>query len=121
MLQYLPKHSILNTNGRLALTALYDELWGIHDHSKDDYNPFSTVGLHPAESLYGDNTIFEKRLLIYIEKGIQKYTGLTFEEFLDYPRHYQEILIRVCGKHKKKDNSSMESISKQFEELSDIP
>lgn len=116
MLDYIPKKKFSSIDRDIITRTLYDELWGLHDHSRDD-NPLSQVLLFEQESLFGNGNTIENRLKIYIESEVSRFTGMTFPEYMNLPRHYQDIIIKVCNESKVAKSKKLDSIEKELNDL----
>ena len=118
LIEYLPKTGLKSTDAQLALSTLYDEIWGLYDHNTDNH-PLSQVFLFPSETIYGDNTQLEIRLKTYMDTQVKRHTGLSFIDFIDLPRHYQEIILRNCDKLRKKTDTKLSQLTQELENLED--
>lgn len=90
---------------------LYEVHYGICDHFNTD-NPLSSVQYNACEN-YIDHYLYESYLDIFMYKGVYKYTGLTFDDFLDKPRYeIIKILDAVENFRKKESTVTEDAITK---------
>ena len=116
MLKYIPKRKFSSIDSQIITRTLYDELWGIHSHEKDE-NPLSQVLVYPNETAYGKNNLIESRLKIYLESRVLDYTGLSFAEYLELPRNQQRIITEVCIEERKKRDKKSSDLQNELENL----
>lgn len=85
---------------RQYLDYAYDMAYGIVDYETSD-NPFVRVGYHDNEALYGNQSPFEQSLSKYLETEVGELLRMSFDEWIDYPRHYQEVILEVCKRYRE--------------------
>jgi hypothetical protein len=85
------------------MMELYETHYGIHDH-RDSTNPLASVQYNKCEN-YIDHYLFESYLEVFLYKGVHKYTGLNFDDFLDRPRYEIEKILHVLEGFRKKESS----------------
>lgn len=55
---------------------------------------------HPHENLVVQGDPFKERLKNYLATGIKDLIGLSFPEWIELPRHLQNMLIETCAEFK---------------------
>lgn len=80
---------------QLVKRILYAQIWGLEDHPD---HPFSSVLMNQRENIFGEDNLYHRRLSVYIERKVLKFTGITFLEYLELPRHIQSEILSVCKK-----------------------
>lgn len=74
----------------------YETDYGIYDHDNDSPdNYYSLVAYHPTEDIAFGDLLYE-RLDQYMEARVKYYTGLSFDEFMDQPRHMVQRILDRC-------------------------
>lgn len=88
---------------RQLLAELYETHYGIYDH-RHSTNPLASVQYNACEN-YIDHYLYESYLEVFLYKGVYKYTGISFDDFLDRPRFEIEKILRVVEGFRKKEAS----------------
>lgn len=74
----------------------YETDHGIFNHDKDLSNNYlSLVAQHPTEDTSFGDLLYE-RLEQYMDARVNHYTGLSFNEFMDNPRHFVQRILERC-------------------------
>jgi len=80
----------------------YETDYGIYNHDQADPTKYySLVAFHETEDLSIGDLLYE-RLEQYMEAGVKQYTGLSFNEFMDYPRHMVLRILERCRQRQAK-------------------
>ena len=87
-------------HGKQLLIELYETNYGIYDHA-NSVNPLSSVLFNEAEK-YLDNYLFDNYLNTFLYKDIYPRTGLSFDTFLDKPRHEIEKIFKLVDEYNQK-------------------
>lgn len=87
-------------HGKQLLIELYETNYGIYDHA-NSVNPLSSVLFNEAEK-YLDNYLFDNYLNTFLYKDIYPRTGLSFDAFLDKPRHEIEKIFKLVDEYNQK-------------------
>lgn len=107
------KKPMTNTDAQLWRTTRYEQLFGLYDHVNDhDDRSIATVALHPGEQYWDENSPHFERMLHYLKMKIKDRFGLSFSEYLEYPRHIQELMnkaIEVYGLDEKAQQAQAEA------------
>ncbi len=90
--------------------------YGLCDYHKEEVHPFASVLLHPAEQL-SYNSPRKQRFIRYRAAGVQKHTGLTFDEFLHRPPYMVEEMLEFC---QEAENADIKSATSGLQALGDL-
>lgn len=76
------------------LVELYETKYNIHNHALDT-GVMSSVKFNKAET-YTDHYLRQSYLDLYLYKSINKYLGISFDDFIDRPKsEIDELVARV--------------------------
>jgi hypothetical protein len=92
LLKVAPVISSVET--QLLMRDAYETTYGIHDHARQT-DDMSLIRHRPAENI----DLFDptpERMKAYHAAQVLKYTGITFDRFLDMPRYVGEMYIQSC-------------------------
>jgi hypothetical protein len=98
-----------STDAQLILRDRYETLFGIFNHSAlEEYcktNPefaseLALVLQHWSEDTITDGPMHE-RMTQFVDYGIHKYFGLSFNEFIDQPTYRVQLMLEVAEKRVK--------------------
>lgn len=84
-------------DGLQALISLYETHYGIFDHldpEKSKARPLALVALHECEENSKSSNIHEL-IRLFVEKEINKKTGITLTEFLSLPSEFINLLFDI--------------------------
>lgn len=98
----------------LVKRILYVKVWELSD---DINHPFSALVMNASENIYGEESIYSRKLSVYIDKKILKYTGITFPEYLEMSRCRQLELLEVCKKLCDIENKALASSNAEHDAL----
>lgn len=96
------------------MMTLYDQAYNIYDHKQDKDNQLSMklVAMHPREQRVSP---FKDTVRKFISYEVAKYTNLTLEEFLNYPRHRQDDIIEIVDEERRKRIEEVQAVQDTFE------
>lgn len=101
----------------------YETEYGIYDHddtSKNDPNDTLTVLKQwDAEDPY-KFSMYRKRVKEYVQSDVQKYLGLSFDEFLHRPRAEVEILLETCRGFQAEENKREQERLRRMEASTEV-
>ena len=114
-MQHLLKHApaLTSIEAQLVMFDAYEVTYGIFDHSKK--TDMAIVLKHEAE----DIEVFDpttERLILYHNAGVLKYTGITFDRFLELPRHRGETLMLASQELMKQELEEKRKAAAALEE-----
>jgi len=95
---------LCSTDAQMLLRDRYETFFNIYNHDNPiaDNHPFALIRKNWNENVVDGNR-YEERLKQYIDFDIQKYFGISIDEFLDRPRHEVESLIKIAVERIKKE------------------
>lgn len=85
--------------GKILLAELYETTYGIYNHINNSH-PYGPVLFTDSDNFYKD-TRYERYLDMYMLKEIYNKLGITFDEFINRPRHEIETIIKRVDNHNK--------------------
>ncbi len=99
---------------QMVMQDAYETTYGIHDHERQS-DHLALVRKRPAEDIEAfDHT--SDRLTMFHNAGVLKYTGITFDNFMDMPRHRGDTLMLACQEIGRKELEEREKAQKRLEE-----
>ena len=100
----------------MLLRDRYDTAYGICNHDLvDNERPLSLVGQHPKEENLLGSLLYE-RFDQFVEYDVFKYTGLSWDRFMEHEHHMCERILEKCLKKKNARDKDLSNISQQLEE-----
>lgn len=103
-----------SVEAQLVMQDAYETTYGIHDHGLQSDN-LALVRKRPAEDVEAfDYTT--GRLMMYYNAAVLKYTGITFDKFMEMPRHRGDTLMVACQDLAKKEAEERERQQREMEE-----
>lgn len=82
-------------HAKQLLIELMETEYKIHDHINDS-SPLASVRYHEHEG-YNDHYLLRSYIDAFIYKKVNKYMGLTFDQFIDRPRYEIEKIIAAIN------------------------
>lgn len=92
---------------------LYETKYGICDHINAT-NPLASVQFNDSED-YLSKTLYEGYLSTFIYRDLGKKLHMSFDDFINRPRHEIEMMIRVVEEADKKKIKINEGLVKDLE------
>lgn len=107
----------------IILTSLYETEFRLFDHlnnlSSPTSNPLAIVKMHDSE--LPDDTIRWNLLMDeYVDNDIYTYFHITFNEFIDYPRHIRKQMRDYINKRKSSKEEEKNKIEKEIKKELDV-
>lgn len=98
------KDGMVSTDAQQVLLSKYETAYQIFNHDSDT-DPFSykLVELHPAETVYDQNSVYVDKMRIFYRLKIFESFGLNWLEFIELPRHVQDMMIDTLESFKIKE------------------
>lgn len=97
----LANNKISLIEAKKLLTRIYETKFRIYDHFNPGKSPFADVLAHDfTDAVY--TGLYSERAEQFAENKIYEIFGMSFDEFLNKPRHKVEILLRSAEKMLKK-------------------
>lgn len=93
---------------QIVTLEIYDEEVGIYATSSIGESALSLVALHEAEDMSIVDP-FDRELDKYLNANVLKYTGVTFDQFLTYPRDKVEKMLKRCDLLATKESEEAEA------------
>jgi hypothetical protein len=100
-----------------VLRDAYETTYGIHNHASAS-DDMALIRWRPSE----DINVFDptpERLKAYHACSVLKYTGITFERFLDLPRYRAEMYLISCQELLKEEIAAKEAEERRLKEEKD--
>lgn len=92
---------------------LYETTYGICDHLSVP-NPLSLVQYNPCEE-YLQDYFYDRYLATFIERDLGRKLHMSFDDFLNRPRHEIEAILRVTGEVVRRQNTANENLLQGLE------
>lgn len=92
----------------IIIQEIYDEETGIYETSTVSEGQFSLVSLHEAEDMSLADP-YDRELDKYLNANVLKYTGTTWDKFLELPRDKCEKLLLRCDALANKEAEEAEA------------
>lgn len=89
----------------MHLLERYETELGIYNHDvahPDVDESLATLLMHPQEDPMHYSYLYA-RMDDYVGAEVMKYLNLTFDKFLQYPRHVVEAMLNFCENRQKED------------------
>lgn len=87
----------------MVLRDRYETLFQIYNHSLEaSDHPFALIMMNWNEDVVSHGTLYE-RMRQYIDMEIQKYFGLSFNEFIDQPTYVVMLQLEVAEARLRKE------------------
>jgi hypothetical protein len=102
------KETLGSIPAQIVTLEIYDEEVGIYKTSTVDESGLSLVALHEAEDMSIVDP-FDRELDKYLNANVLKYTGITFDQFLMYPRDKVEKMLKRCDQLASKESEEAEA------------
>lgn len=91
---------------------LYETEYQICDH-RTETKPLTSVRFNEAEK-YSDHYLYSSYLELYLYKKVNKYLGISFDEFIDRSRHEIDSMVEHIDKIMQKEESLTSSLTQQL-------
>lgn len=78
-------------HARQLLLELFETEYEIFDH-KSTTNPLAAVKFNEGEK-FNDHLLLDSYIDLFLYKKVNKYLGLTFDQFIDRPRYEIDKLV----------------------------
>lgn len=106
-----------STDAQLLLRDSYETLYGIYNHAgAEGLDPLALVMMNPSE-----NTVLRGPLRVrmkeYIDKGIQKYFGMSFDKFIDQPTYVIELMLIEANERIEKEAPAVNHLMNELSNL----
>lgn len=87
------------TDTRLLLLHRYETDYGIYNHDTSNFeeNPLALIRMHPKEDAYTGSRLAE-RLRQYHERHVYDVTHMSFDKFLELPRHMVTDILEYADR-----------------------
>lgn len=92
----------------IVIQEIYDEECGIYESSTAADGPYALVSLHEAEDMSLVDP-FDREMDKYLNANVLKYTGITFERYLEFTRDKCEKLLLRCDALAEKEAKEAEA------------
>lgn len=89
-----------------VMIELYETKFGIYDHRASG-SALSSVKYNKCEN-YVDHFLMGAYLETYLYRGVNKYMGMSFDEFIDRPRWEMDKIVEVIERFRKKEGQAGE-------------
>lgn len=97
-------------HAKQLLIELVETEYEIHDHIKNP-SPLASVAFNENEKFI-DHYLLETYMDLFLYKKVNKYMGLTFDQFIDRPRYeIDKIIIAIDGIMAKEANVGDNALS----------
>lgn len=93
---------------------LYETMYGLYDHTKDQNRPMSTVAFHSGEDINKDS-LLEQSMQVYVRKGIKDLFGISYLEFIGLPHDVVEMMVSMATDEMIEKNKTISRIEKELE------
>lgn len=100
-------------SAQLLLRDAYDTDYGLFDHANDTSRPLALVGRHVREDYHEYGGLY-RAIYQFNVNEIHKNWGYTLTEFLELPREFHRLILRICSEDAAR---STIPIDKQLKEL----
>jgi hypothetical protein len=100
---------------QLVLREAYDEDYGIYDHSSEQGRPLALVGKHVKEDYHEYGGLY-RAIYQFNVNEVHKNWGFTLTEFLDLPREFHRLILRICSEDAARSLIPTEKQIKQLEQ-----
>lgn len=115
MKELLAKAPVLKSvEAQIVMQDAYETTYGIHNHELQN-DHLALVRKRPAEDVEAFDYTTD-RLMLYNAAGVLKYTGITFDRFMDLPRHRGDTLMLACQDIAKKELEEQAKAQQRLEE-----
>lgn len=101
-------HPLDSIAAAIVTQEIYDEECGIYDTSTVADGPFALVSLHEAEDMSLADP-YDRELDKFLNANVLKYTGTTWDKFLELPRDKCEKLLQRCDALANKEAEEAEA------------
>ncbi|MNM09252.1 hypothetical protein D3C81_193350 [compost metagenome] len=85
-----------NVTAQLILRDAYDVDFGVFDHINDRSRPLALVARHVKED-YCEYGGLYRAIYQYNVNEVGKRWNMSLVEFLDLPREYHRLILRICS------------------------
>lgn len=92
---------------QIVTMEIYDDEVGTYESSTLPASGLSLVSLHESEDMSLVDP-FDRELERYLNANVLKYTGITFDQFLNYPRDKTEKMLVRCDSLATKESKEAE-------------
>lgn len=106
--------AVTSIEAQMLMRDAYESTYRIHNHATDN-DPLALVKHYAAEDIDAFDPL-QERLEAYNNAGVLKYTGTTFDVFMQYPRYRGDSIILACLKLMKKEVEAKEEAMRRLEE-----
>lgn len=101
-------------SAQLVLAEAYDVAYGIYDHDIPDAHPWGVV-LHSHKEDYSEYGPLYRTFYQYRLKDIGKLFNISISEFLDLPREYVNLMLRIATEETLVDNDNLDKIKDKLD------
>lgn len=95
-------------HAKQLLIELVETEYEIHDHANNS-SPLAAVAFNESEK-FENHYLLETYLDLFLYKKVNKYLGLTFDEFIDRPRYEIDKMITAIDGIMSKEASTGEGV-----------
>ncbi len=92
----------------------YETTYGIHDHGRNS-DDMALIRWRPAEDIEAFDPTTERMVMFY-NASVLKYSGITFDRFMELPRHRQETIALACQEVMRLELEEQKRAAERLEE-----
>lgn len=100
----------------LLLRNAYDDTYGIYGTTGDRNHPFVSVAPHKTEDVHS-KSLFSSYIDRFADHGVNTVLGISFNEFLTYPRYEAEQILNRCSEYKRRKSETLAQVEQDLENM----
>ncbi len=107
-----------STDAQMVLRDQYETTYGIYDHTAaENDHPFALIMMNDSEDTVTQGALHD-RMAQYLDCDINKYFGLSFQEFIDQPTYVIVMQLEMAQERIRKEAPVAEALKRQLNDIS---
>lgn len=107
-----------STDAQMVLRDQYETTYGIYDHTApENDHPFALIMMNDSEDTITQGALHD-RMTQYLDCDINKYFGLSFQEFIDQPTYVIVMQLEMAQERIRKEAPVAEALKRQLNDIS---
>lgn len=98
---------------QMLLREAYETSYHIYNHDAADANPLAMVTHHHKEEVSEYGALY-RTFYNYRVKDVYKYWGLSITEFLELPREFTDLMMRIIDEEAARDKQRLDAAEEEM-------